>query len=143
MCTQRRARRARSLRSASQLGFTLIELLVVMAIIGILAVIAVPAFRSYRARGFDARSLRDLKAAAIAEEAYFAAYERYTDCIGNCNSVLPGFQASSGVQVDMYRQPVSGTNPIEGFTGRAYHPKGNRKDTLTQWSYNSSQGGIL
>src|SRR5438445_491672 len=61
------------LRLRSESGFTLIELLVVVAIIGILAAIAIPQFSAYRKRGYEAQVKSDLKNAATAEEAYFAA----------------------------------------------------------------------
>src|SRR5262245_65610607 len=61
------------LRLRNEAGFTLIELLVVVAIIGILAAIAIPQFSAYRKRGYEAQIKYDLRNAATAQEAYFAA----------------------------------------------------------------------
>jgi type IV pilus assembly protein PilA len=65
------------LRLQNESGFTLIELLVVVAIIGILAAIAIPQFAAYRKRGHEAQVKSDLRNAAVAEEAYFAANSTY------------------------------------------------------------------
>ena len=86
------------LRLQSESGFTLIELLVVVAIIGILAAIAIPQFAAYRKRGHEAQVKSDLRNAAVAEEAYFAANSVYKS--GTMTSGTPaGFNATTGVTV--------------------------------------------
>ncbi len=85
-------------RLQSQSGFTLIELLVVVAIIGILAAIAIPQFAAYRKRGHEAQVKSDLRNAAVAQEAYFAANSTYKS--GTLTSgTPPGFNATTGVTV--------------------------------------------
>ncbi len=123
-------------------GFTLIELLVVVAIIGILAAIAIPQFAEYRKRGFDSRSVSDLRNAATAEEAYFADFEKYVSCAnqGACETALPGFKGSTGVVIAMVDVAAAGTTP-EYFTGSAYHLKGNRV-AANPYNWNSNSGGL-
>jgi len=123
-------------------GFTLIELLVVVAIIGILAAIAIPQFAEYRKRGFDSRSVSDLRNAATAEEAYFADYEKYVSCgVGTCDGALPGFKQSDGVQMAMFQVAAAGAVP-EHFTGYSYHAKGTRNAVGTAYTWNSQNGGL-
>jgi len=58
-------------------GFTLIELLIVVAIIAILAAIAVPNFLEAQVRSKTARVKSDLRAIAIACEAYMVDNNEY------------------------------------------------------------------
>lgn len=107
-------------------GFTLIELLVVVAIIGILAAIAIPQFAAYRQRGFDAKANTDLRAAATAEEAYYASNVAYKSCTGvaGCRAALPGFfTGSAGVQIQLTAngQQFSGTAKADNGSGRTYN----------------------
>jgi type IV pilus assembly protein PilA len=90
--------RMNKLRLQSESGFTLIELLVVVAIIGILAAIAIPQFAAYRKRGHEAQVKSDLRNAAVAQEAYFAANSTYRSGTMASNNP-PGFNATTGVTV--------------------------------------------
>jgi len=65
-------------RSKPQKGFTLIELLIVVAIIAILAAIAVPNFLEAQVRAKVSRTHNDLRALAVAMEAYFVDWNSYT-----------------------------------------------------------------
>jgi type IV pilus assembly protein PilA len=86
------------LRLQNESGFTLIELLVVVAIIGILAAIAIPQFAAYRKRGHEAQVKSDLRNAAVAEEAYFAANSTYkASSSAWASGTAPGFNPTTGV----------------------------------------------
>jgi prepilin-type N-terminal cleavage/methylation domain-containing protein len=86
------------LRLQNESGFTLIELLVVVAIIGILAAIAIPQFAAYRKRGHEAQVKTDLRNAAVAQEAYFAANSTYKASTSAwTGSTAPGFNPTTGV----------------------------------------------
>ena len=121
----------------NQKGFTLIELLVVVAIIGILAAIAIPQFADYKKRAFNSRAQSDLRNALTSEEAYFVDAETYADCVeGTCGTILPGFVASDGVDLDVNAQ-VSDAE----FAGQACHSKGDRE--YSWQSSGGSQPGVM
>jgi len=61
-----------------QQGFTLIELLIVVAIIAILAAIAVPNFLEAQVRAKVSRARSDMRAIAVAQEAYMTDWNTYT-----------------------------------------------------------------
>jgi len=113
-------------------GFTLLELLVTLTIIGIITATAIPAYKDYRARGFDFRALSDLRAVALAEEAYFLDQEVYLSCSNQSCTKLPGISSlSKGVNVSI-------TGNGENFSGTASHEKGSGK----VYKWNSGAGGL-
>jgi len=119
------------LRLQNESGFTLIELLVVVAIIGILAAIAIPQFAAYRKRGHEAQVKSDLRNAAVAEEAYFAAKSTYFN--GALSSgTPPGFNLTTGVS-------LGATATATTFTLSASHA--NCASGVT-WTFSSGNGTI-
>jgi type IV pilus assembly protein PilA len=103
-----------------QRGFTLIELMVTVSIIGVLATIAVPQFISNRGRALDTRAKTDLRNVAVAEEAYYADFERYVECDqSNCLTLLPAIQGlpSPGVILQITLSSPTATS----FIGTSRH----------------------
>jgi prepilin-type N-terminal cleavage/methylation domain-containing protein len=122
----------RQLTLESESGFTLIELLVVVAIIGILAAIAIPQFSAYRKRGYEAQVKSDLRNAATAEEAYFAATNPSAYKSGTLASGTPeGFNMSAPVT-------MSAAVVANAFTLTATHAN----CTGVTWTFSSSTGAI-
>ena len=120
------------LRLQNDSGFTLIELLVVVAIIGILAAIAIPQFAAYRKRGHEAQVKSDLRNAAVAQEAYFAANSIYkVSSTAFTNSTAPGFNPTGGVAVTS----AAGTNT---FLLTATHAN----CASVSWTFSSTNGLI-
>ena len=119
------------LRLQKESGFTLIELLVVVAIIGILAAIAIPQFAAYRKRGHEAQVKSDLRNAAVAEEAYFAANSTYYN--GTLTSgTPPGFNNTAAVSIGAN---VTGNGT---YTLSASHSN----CTSVTWTFSSVNGAI-
>lgn len=120
------------LRLESESGFTLIELLVVVAIIGILAAIAIPQFSAYRKRGYEAQVKSDLRNAATAEEAYFAATQP---------SVYKGGALSSNVPQG-YNQSQNVTMTAQVFADTFILTATHQNCAGTSWVYTST-GGVI
>jgi type IV pilus assembly protein PilA len=120
----------KKLRRQDESGFTLIELLVVVAIIGILAAIAIPQFAAYRKRGHEAQVKSDLRNAAVAQEAYFAANSTYKSGT-MISGTPPGFNATTGVTV----VAAVGTNT---FQLTAQHSN----CSTNTWTFSSGTGQI-
>jgi type IV pilus assembly protein PilA len=121
------------LRLRNETGFTLIELLVVVAIIGILAAIAIPQFSAYRKRGYEAQIKSDLRNAATAQEAYFAASQPSAYKSGTLTSGTPeGFNKSASVTMSA----AVGANT---FLLTATH----QNCTGVTWTFSSQTGAIV
>jgi type IV pilus assembly protein PilA len=121
------------LRLQNTSGFTLIELLVVVAIIGILAAIAIPQFSAYRKRGYEAQIKSDLRNAATAQEAYFAASQPSAYKSGTLVSGTPeGFNKSAAVTMSA----AVGANT---FLLTATH----QNCTGVTWTFSSQTGAIV
>ena len=104
----------------NQKGFTLIELLVTVAIIGILAAIAIPQFADYKKRAFNSRAQSDMRNLVTSQEAYYSDNEEYASCGGiTCETLLPGFNASEGVQI--WAEKDNG-----GYEAASAHCKGDK-----------------
>ena len=121
----------KKLRLQSDSGFTLIELLVVVAIIGILAAIAIPQFAAYRKRGHEAQVKSDLRNAAVAQEAYFAANSTYFNG-ALASGTPPGFNNTTGVSIG---STVTGNGT---YTISASHSN----CTGVTWTFSSVNGAI-
>ena len=91
----------KTLRSCRESGFSLLELMVVVTIIAILAAIALPQFAAYRKQGYQAAVRSDLKNAATAQEAYYAAHDRYQGETPLTATNLPGFARTDPVNVSV------------------------------------------
>ncbi len=120
------------MRLRSESGFTLIELLVVVAIIGILAAIAIPQFAAYRKRGYEAAVKTDLRNAATAQEAYFAAQQTYLSG-ALASGTPPGFNKTATVTSTSTVPAGAQTFTIAGSHSNC---------GATTWTYDSTTGQI-
>jgi type IV pilus assembly protein PilA len=103
-----------------------------VAIIGILAAIAIPQFSAYRKRGYEAQIKSDLRNAATAEEAYFAANQPSSYKTGALVSGTPqGFNKSADVTLGA----ATGSNT---YLLSASH----LNCTGVTWTFDSTTGAI-
>jgi prepilin-type N-terminal cleavage/methylation domain-containing protein len=110
-------------------GFTLIELLIVVAIIAILAAIAVPNFMEAQVRAKVSRTQNDLRSQAVALEAYYVDWNKYTR---DSDSVLDASVAKQPAVAlvgygDLANGIVQLTTPIayiSGMLSDPFAPKG-------------------
>lgn len=70
-------------------GFTLVELMVGVAIVGILAAIAIPRYESMTLRARRSEALPNLSGIGVAQQAYFAAHDRYLAAGANPHAGWP------------------------------------------------------
>ena len=108
----------RKLRGNSK-GFTLIELMIVVAIIGILAAIAIPNFLKYQCKAKQSEAKTNLGSLRVAQEAYFAEYDKYKQATTGIGFTIKGTQR--------YTYAVTGTS-TNGFTATASAPSGSVGD---------------
>ena len=112
-------------KTKNKKGFTLVELLIVLAIIAILATIAIPRFAGFRSRGFDSAAISDLKAAAVAQEAYHVDNENYSPNIANLQAQPYNLAFSTGVAVNITAADAM------SYTMNAVHSASGKVFTLT------------
>jgi type IV pilus assembly protein PilA len=106
-------------------GFTLIEVMIVVAIIAVLSAIAIPQLSAHRTKSYNTAAVSDLKNAAIAQEAYYVDFRRYTNSIGNLTAIPYNLYISQGVNM-----AVSSADN-EAYLMTAYHSAGNKTYTLS------------
>src|SRR5690606_13062079 len=81
----------------------------------------------------------DLRNGITGEEAYFVDNEQYATCdTGDCETVLPGFVLSEGVEVDFAASNGAGTN--DEFSGASCHSQGDRD---YEWASAGGAGNIM
>ena len=76
-------------------GFTLIELMIVVGIVGVLAAIAIPNMLRYQLRARSSEAVVNLKAIAVAQDAYWAEFGTYVSSGSSVPVDIPGSTPTS------------------------------------------------
>jgi type IV pilus assembly protein PilA len=88
-------------------GFTLIELMIVVAIIGILAAIAIPNFMNYQCKAKQTEAKSVLGNIRVAQEAYRAEWDTYSDDTGELGVVMTGDKSRYSVTIGSLSRPAT------------------------------------
>jgi len=100
-------------------GFSLLEVMIVVAIIAILSMIAIPIYSNYtkKARWTDAKI--HLPEIRVAEEQYFAEYDKYTTNLGKKGLGIASVNNAASIDYKYYRLNIGSADLNNKFTIKA------------------------